>query len=245
MPGLLSRFQIGSQANPGLPLPDGGLGFPVLDIRWRLRRILHTVGGASCRSVYNELIQGLLRMSLWNDVPWSDGAFLQRDLSAFQLAIILPSFSDLRTTNLSLNWVRDPTESFVVIVSNGFSETSVVVFDEQGVLVEINSGVLLEDPSSWVGLQNGWERLLVCISCIVATSRKPCCSGTTQQISHTGSHLADCCIPFSHQIACLHQIHLQEGVVPAAHDTGSQSMFSLFENRADSLAKQGLKGATT
>ena len=235
-----------------VPLTRGGLGFPALDLRLRLRRMLHMVDAASCRSVYTrELVRGLALSPLWRNFPWSDGAVFQTDLALFGLSLEIYPFENVPQIALQGSWCRTPTDLPVVIVSDGSCGPegvgfSAVFFDEAGLLGEFFGGVLLEDPSSWVAewlaKVVGLHSLLpfpITTALLLADNTSVATLGGPS--SSTGSHIVDCCIRFLLHFSAHH--HLQEGFTPAAHDTGLLSFVANFQDRADFLAKEGLQQA--
>jgi hypothetical protein len=122
------------------PLRVGGLHFPVLDQRLRIRRILASLLTACCRSVYaREIVKGLISDPIWNEYAWSDPFHLRAALTALDLSIVIDPKDRLPSVSIHGSWSQSPTASHIVAVSDGSADDFRVgfstVFVENGIVI--------------------------------------------------------------------------------------------------------------
>jgi hypothetical protein len=121
-----------------------------------------------------------------------------------------------------------------------------VLYDEHGLLGEFYGGTQLADPSSWVAEWFGKFLGCVCVSrfapgalLLLSDNTSVTLDGT--RVRPSGSPVVDGCVRFLFQMRVEWQV--EEGFIPAAHDTNSSSAVSAFQARADELAALGRLGA--
>ena len=122
-----------------------------------------------------------------------------------------------------------------------------VIADADGLLGEFYGGTCLADASSWAAEWFAKVLGLVCLlpynpssALLLADNTSAVCGGLSGKSS--GSYLIDCCLRFvsSRRQTCF----IEEGYIPAAHDTHWDSQISDLQARADTLARLGVDGAS-
>ena len=233
------------------PVRLGGLGFPLLGTRLALCRVLHTFLAACSRNTYTRtLVCGLLHSPVWMGRPWSDVPLLHTDLQLFSLEILTDPLARLPAVSVHGEWGRCPSSAPLLVVSDGSCSGNtigfgVVIADAQGILGEFYGGARFADASSWVAEWFAKVLGLVCLLpygpesvLLLADNTSVVCDVLSTKSS--GSYLIDCCVRFisSRRRVCL----IEEGFIPAAHDTHATSQISGFQARADGLARLGGSG---
>lgn len=236
------------------PMPYGGLGFPRLATRLALRFVLNTVLAICSRSIYtSSLLQGLVGSGLWAAAPWSDNNALCNVLADHQLRLLTFPCAELCDLPLNGEWVRQPSGAPVIVVSDGSCEGSCVgfsaiIYDAHGMLGKFWGGARLADPSSWVA---EWFGKILAVNRL--SFFDPCdvlllADNTSvildwHNIRSSGSHIVDCCVRYFWDFT--KQWRVEEGFIPAAHDTLWSNTVSEYQKMADMLANEGRRCTPT
>lgn len=225
----------------------GGLDFPCLDLRLRLRRVLEYFQALAGRAVYSRvLMKALLHDSIWERLPGSDPEVLKNDLCRFRLAIVLEPSADLHPAEVQGGVERSPAGPVVFPVSDGSVRRSnlgaaAVLADEEGVFARFWCSVSLADPPP--GVAENLGRLLASRAlrgldpdrafqwCFLADALSTVT--LDDALRALGSHVADQ-ISKAVLVDCQRRL-TQQVFVPAQHESGTSQAHDRAKNATSAL----------
>ena len=229
-----------------LPHSHGGLGFPSLYERLRMRRLLLTTLAASSRNAYvRSLVQVQCSNPLWDSLRWSDVFHFRKDFESLDLKLVCEPKSHFQPPQVHGIWRREPSSGPVVVVTDGSCQGNqvgyaAVFFDNGGALGSFYSNACFADASSWVAEWLGKILGLVCLlpypgTSVVFISDNISVAAQGHIYKASGSHFVDACIRFF--LAQCKSRCVVEGFTPAEHDLKWPTTVARMQAEADALSK--------
>ena len=137
------------------PFSRGGMGFPLLALRLRLKRILVMTGVLTGRAVYpRALVSATLRDPIWAGLPGSDPLVLKDDTEKLGLELCLDPSNELVTSVVHGGWLRDRVGQSIAVASDGSLDGhklgfAAVFLDPVGAFGSFWATVEVQDTTPW------------------------------------------------------------------------------------------------